>query len=177
MGFVPSVAPTLWVTQRPMGTAEGCATGEASWKEAAARERVLQKGHLNTVSRRATPLACVVGAGWWWLGTAAPSPGSAAALTTAVRQMALQEEEVHRELLGTGRLHGCRGSNRGAGGLLPQRGGEGGRPECKAGGQGLQRVPEECRVPGRRGCLQACCYFGVVAHGVRKCGSLGLCKA
>lgn len=47
--------------------------------------------------------------------------------------------------------------------------GAGGRQECKVWGQGFQRgelVPEECRVRGRRECLQACWYFGVVAHGV-----------
>lgn len=89
---------------RETGTAEGCAT-----REAAARERVLQKDHFDTMSHWATPLVRVVGTGWWWLGAAAPNPGSAAALATAAPQMGLHEEEVHRELLGMGRLCGCRG--------------------------------------------------------------------
>lgn len=83
-----------------MWTADCCATGWASRREEAARKRVVHKDHFNTVSRRATLLMCVVSAGWWWLGTAAPRPRSATAPASTVQQMQLQREEFRRAASG-----------------------------------------------------------------------------
>lgn len=41
----------------------------------------------------------------------------------------------------------------------------------------LQWVPEGVQGVGRAGYLQACSWFGVVAHRVQKYANLGLCKA
>jgi len=155
-------APRLWVTQRAVGAADSHATGKASWKEAAAGAGGLQREHLNTVPCRTTALACVVGAGWRWLGAAAPSPGSAAAPATTAQQKGLcEEEEVHGELLGPG-------SNRGAGGLWDRRGGTEEGRSARWGGRDCEGESGPGGVQGtwQEGCLQECRCFGVVAHGV-----------